>query len=103
MGKVIDIIKRLQEFGICPIVSDAWADSNDVKKEYGVDLFPIEEINEIDCLIIAVAHNEYRNLSLKKINSMFKECPNNEKVIVDVKSIIDKDMVLNNGLRLWRL
>ena len=45
-SKVVDIIKRLKEYEITPIVSDSWADIEVAKQEYGVDLVPFEELPE---------------------------------------------------------
>ena len=103
-SKVYDIINRLKEFDIDPIVSDAWADKNETKREYRVDLVDFNDINDIDCLIIAVAHNQYKDLKLSDIDKIFKKYDNNKsKVIVDVKSILDKDEVSKAGYTYWRL
>lgn len=57
--KVIDIITRLKEYGITPVVTDAYADPNEAKKEYGIELIELDKINEIDCLVVAVSHDKY--------------------------------------------
>lgn len=89
-SKVIDIIKRLKEYGIEPIIVDPVANKNDTKNEYGLDLVEINNIKNADCLVFAVAHEEFKNMSLEKIDILFGKFPNEEKIIIDVKSIFDK-------------
>lgn len=102
-SKVNDILKELHEYGIQPIVCDPVADASDAKRFYGVDLVPISEFRELDCLIIAVAHKEFKTLSNEDIEGMFKAEPNGRKVIVDVKGVREKKELLNLGYRYWRL
>ena len=103
-SKVVDIINRLKEYDIEPIVADPWADIAVAKQEYGVDLVPVNKLPKADCLIIAVGHNEFRSLSMMKIKEMFKdELPDEEKVLLDVKSLYRMDELKASGMRFWRL
>jgi len=102
-SKVADIIKRLNEYGIEPLVVDPKADKEDAKREYNVDLIELEDVNDADCLVFAVAHDEFRNLSLDKIDSLFGDFDNCEKVVIDVKSILDKSEIEKKGYSYWRL
>lgn len=102
-SKVNDILKELREYGIQPIVCDPVADAPDVKKFYGVDLVSIEELKDLDCLIIAVAHQEFKALTNEDIAQMFKDEPNDKKVIIDVKGVRSKDELKALGYRYWRL
>lgn len=102
-SKVEDIIVRLKEYGIAPIIVDPWASQRDAMHEYGVTLTPMEEIAELDCLILAVAHNEFRQMSVDQYLKLFRDMPNEEKVLVDVKGILDLDAVKQKGIRFWRL
>lgn len=102
-SKVEDIIVRLKEYGIEPIVVDPWASQPDAMHEYGVTLTPMEEIADLDCLILAVAHNEFRQMSVDQYLKLFRDMPNEEKVLVDVKGILDLDAVKQKGIRFWRL
>lgn len=103
-SKVVDIINRLKEYEIKPIVSDAWADNEVAKKEYGVDLVPFEELPKADCVIVAVGHNEFRSMSMMKLKELFKsDLPDDEKVFIDVKSLYRMDELKASGLRFWRL
>ncbi len=102
-SKVEDIIKRLNEYGIEPIVVDPQADAGDVKHEYGVDLVDLNEIRDADCLVFAVAHNEFKAFSLEEIDGLFGNYKAEEKVIIDVKSILDKNEIEKCGYSYWRL
>lgn len=102
-SKVIDIIKRLKEYEIFPIVADSWADTEVAKSEYGVDLIPFEDLPKADCLIVAVGHNEYRNMSTMQLKTLFREVPDEEKVLIDVKSLYRLDELKTSGMRFWRL
>ena len=102
-SKVADIIKRLNEYGIDPIVADPWADENDALKEYGVALTSLEEVNNADCVIIAVAHNEFKDMPLEKIKTLFRNCDDGEKVLIDVKGLHTVDELEKSGMKYWRL
>jgi len=103
-SKVIDIIKRLKEYGIEPIIYDPLADKNDAKEEYGIELVDMKDIKDVDCLVFAVAHDEFKQMSLEKIDTLFGNFDNNnEKIIIDVKSIFDKKAIEERGYSYWRL
>lgn len=102
-SKVADIIDTLRDYCIDPIVVDPWASERDAKREYDVDLTPMEEIKDADCVVFAVAHEQFKNMTVEEIDNLFVNCPNNEKVVVDVKSILDKRAIEDAGYRYWRL
>ena len=102
-SKVVDIIKRLKEYEIDPIVSDSWADAEVAKHEYGVDLVPFEGLPKADCLIVAVGHNEFRSMSTMQLKTLFRDVPDEEKVLIDVKSLYRLDELKASGMRFWRL
>ena len=103
-SKVEDIITRLKEFGIQPIVVDPWATESDAMKEYGVALTKLEDVDNADCILIAVAHNEFKELGIEKLDKLFIKTDNNsQKVLVDVKGILDRNEVMEAGYSYWRL
>ena len=103
-SKVVDIINRLQEYDIHPVVTDSWADKDVAKHEYGVELTDWKDIPKADCVIVAVGHKEYRNMSLMQLKELFKpELADEEKVLVDVKSLYRMDELKASGMRFWRL
>lgn len=102
-SKVDDIIKRLNEYGIEPIVVDPWASERDAMHEYGVSLTKIEDVKDADCVIVAVAHNEFRMLSLEDLKKLFKQVPNEQKVLIDVKGLYKVEDLKSSGMQWWRL
>ena len=99
-SKVNDIIKELNEYDIKPLVCDPIADINDTKKFYNIDLVNIDELYDLDCLIIAVAHNGFKNITNTQLTNMFKD---NTKILVDIKGIRNKQELLDLGYTYWRL
>lgn len=102
-SKVEDIISRLKNFEIEPVVIDPWASAKDAKKEYGVELKTMEEAADADCIIVAVAHDEFKDMSIDDIDKLFKAGEGSEKVLIDVKGLYNKDEVKAKGYRYWRL
>lgn len=80
-SKVSDIIKRLSQYEITPIVVDPWANEDEASKEYNVQLVKLDQVTEADCIIIAVGHNEFRNIRIEELNHMFKDVQNSKKVL----------------------
>ena len=103
-SKVDDVIKSLNEYGIEPIVVDPWASERDAMLEYGVTLTKLEDIADADCIIVAVAHNEFKALKLDDIKKLFNNSLRDEqKVLIDVKGLYDVKELKASGLSYWRL
>lgn len=103
-SKVVDIIDRLKEYEINPIVTDSWADAAVAKHEYGVDLVDFDKLPKADCVIVAVGHNEFRSMSTMQLKGLFRsELPDAEKVLIDVKSLYRRDELEASGMKWWRL
>ena len=102
-SKVIDIIESLRDYGIEPIIVDPVADVKEAKREYNIDISNIADVKDIDCLVLAVAHDEFKNLDLMHINDLYGSFHNEEKVLIDIKSILQKDEVEGKGFSYWRL
>ena len=102
-SKVNDIIKRMNEYGIDPIVVDPWASERDAAHEYGVSLTALSDVKDADCVIVAVAHNEFRKLLLEDIKKLYKLCDDGEKVLIDVKGLYKVSDLDRSGMKYWRL
>lgn len=102
-SKVVDIINRLKEYDIEPAVTDMWADADVAKRAYGVNLVDIDKLPKADCVIVAVGHNAFRAMSMMQLKALFKDCPDDEKVLIDVKSLYRMDELKASGMRFWRL
>ncbi|WP_313128006.1 nucleotide sugar dehydrogenase [Anaerocolumna sp.] len=101
--KVIDILNELKEYGLTPMIVDPEADVEEARHEYGIEFDSIDDIKNMDAIIIAVGHNQFLNLSQNDINKMYKESPNGNKVLLDIKGILDKKEYELTGYRYWRL
>ena len=102
-SKVDDIIKQLNTYGIEPIVVDPWANESDAMHEYGVRLTKLEDVSDADCVIVAVAHNEFKTMSIEEIKKLYKVGANKEKVLIDVKGLYKIEDLKSSGLKWWRL
>lgn len=103
-SKVDDIIKSLNGYGIEPLVVDPWASERDAMHEYGVILTKLEDVFDVDCIIVAVAHNEFKALKLDDIKKLFNSSlTDNQKVLIDVKGLYDVKELKASGLSYWRL
>lgn len=102
-SKVNDVVKRFREYGIEPVVSDPCASKEEAEAVYGIKLVKGREIADADCIIIAVAHDEYRKHSLDYYDGMFRTVSNDKKVLIDVKGILSLDSLEKSGIRYWRL
>jgi UDP-N-acetyl-D-galactosamine dehydrogenase len=99
--RVTDIIAELEAFGCEVLIHDAYADRDEARKYYGIDLKSLEEINNLDGLIIAVAHDAYTKLGMDSLARMFR---NPEKVIIgDIKGILDQSQAEEHNACIWRL
>lgn len=102
-SKVNDIIKHLNSYEINPIVVDPWASANEAMKEYGIELKTMEDAKDADCVIVAVAHNEFKSMSLEKIKTLYRESDDSMKVLLDVKGLYSVKELNRTGMRWWRL
>ena len=103
-SKVEDIIKQLKKYEITPVVVDPWASEADAMREYGIKLSTFKDAQDADCVIVAVAHQQFKEMNLDKINSLFKKSNDKcENVLVDVKGIYKIPDLEKSGLRWWRL
>lgn len=98
--KIIDLITELQDWGAKVKVIDPWADKERVKDEYNVDLVDLDKEFRVDALVVAVGHEEFRNLTPENLTNLFKS---NNKIIADLKSIYLKEELLNNNFKVIRL
>ncbi|WP_196607052.1 nucleotide sugar dehydrogenase [Pectinatus frisingensis] len=103
-SKVIDIIKEFDRYGISLTVVDPYAEPDEVRKVYNIRLSKFEDIKNMDCIIIAVAHKEFCSLTEEKINEMFNpQLVNENKILIDVKGIIDKKLIKKEKYCYWSL
>ncbi len=101
--RVIDIMNELGEYGIKPVVADPVADAEEGRQHYGIEFVDISTVKNMDAVIIAVGHTEFMNFEMNDIDTMFANCDNSSKVIVDVKGVLDRKTYTEAGYQYWRL
>lgn len=122
--KVVDVIKELVEYGVEVKVVDPQADKEDLWREYKINLSNIEDIKEMDAVIFAVPHDEFKDIQLENVKTMFgtkghanQEIMNevaatyefdldierNDCVLMDIKGMFDRREAEDMGFLYWRL
>jgi len=101
--RVIDIVNELKEYGINPLIVDLQADQKEAEHEYHIHFSQIEDIQDIDAIIIAVGHHEFKKITPEKISGFFKKQSKQKKVILDIKGILDKHHFESSEFVYWRL
>ena len=100
--KVIDIVKELEEYGIQPEVFDEMADAEEAKRLYGIEFVPLQKLENLDIVIIAVAHENFLRLQKSDIRKFF-DSKNSKKVLIDIKGILERKDYENDEFIYWRL
>ncbi len=98
--KVFDIVKELREYGIDPVIADPTADAAEAKHLYCVEFADMNTISGMDAVVLAVAHNEFAHFTLDDMNRFFGE---GQKVLLDIKGLLDRKEYENAGYLYWRL
>jgi UDP-N-acetyl-D-glucosamine/UDP-N-acetyl-D-galactosamine dehydrogenase len=122
--KVVDVIKELEEYGIEVKVVDPVAAKEDLWHEYRINLCSIEDITEVDAVIFAVPHEEFKSISLNDIKTIYgtaglitsnamkevaatseleKEVDKENCVLIDIKGMFDRNEAEVTGYNYWRL
>ena len=101
--RVIDIVHELQEYGITPVIADPTADIEEAKQEYGINFVPMGTINDMDAIILAVAHDEFTKLQIDDLDSMYRTTKNSNKVLIDIKGLLNRKEYEQAGYVYWRL
>ena len=99
-SKVFDVINELQNWNVNIELVDPWADSSSVKSICGISLREIDDSFKVDSIIVAVGHNEFRDLSPEALRGL---CITNNPVLADVKSIYDREALANQNFSVFRL
>lgn len=102
-SKVKDMIRELHQYGIQPQICDPWADKEEAERMYGVALTPFAEIRDADCIIVAVAHDQFKALTADELKALYKADGSGGKILIDVKGIYDIKTIKGEGFKYWRL
>ena len=99
-SKVEDLIKEFQAWGAQVVICDPWADAEEVRQEYGVELASVNAEHPVDSLVVAVGHNEFRQLTPEQLRSYTHA---SKPVIADVKSLFNREALSAQGFTVFRL
>lgn len=99
-SKVADMIKEFKEWGTNVLVVDPWANEVEVKHEYDLKLTQLSDISNVDAIVVAVGHDEFRVLSAEMLKSYVR---GSFPVFTDVKSIFNREEISAEGFTVFRL
>ncbi len=99
-SKVAEVVRELEEYGCVVSVHDPLASNEEARHEYGIQLSKWDDLPEdADAMVLAVGHKQYIDRPIKELLSGLKP----GGVVIDVKSALDRQAVVDGGHALWRL
>ncbi|MBR2321797.1 MAG: nucleotide sugar dehydrogenase, partial [Clostridia bacterium] len=98
--KIFDIVKELREYGIEPTIADPTADVAEAKHLYGVEFVDISTIKDMDAVVLAVAHDEFAHFTMADMDKFFGQ---GQKVLLDIKGLLNRTEYEKAGYLYWRL
>jgi UDP-N-acetyl-D-galactosamine dehydrogenase len=99
--RVIDVVRELEEYGVSVMVHDPEAAPGEALREYGQKLSPLDELNNLDALILAVPHTTYRSLNPAGLRDRFARPE--RALIMDAKGFFSREAMADAGIALWRI
>ena len=99
--KIIDIVHELEEYGIKPFILDPTADSEEAQMLYNIKFVDFCELEKVDAVILAVAHDEFKKITIGEMNSFY--VTEGLKVLLDLKGLLDRKEYEESGYIYWRL
>ena len=98
--KIYDLVNEFKDWRLDVLVTDCYADSDEVKKYYDLEIVSIENLNNLDALVVAVGHNKYRNMKLSELKLMSRQ---KNPILADLKGLYDKAIAEDIGFSVFRL
>ena len=98
--KVIDIVRELREYDVHPVIAAPSADKAEAKRLYDVDIANMDDIHDMDMVIVAVAHDNFKKLKIADISNLYS---GESGILFDLKGIYDLNEYLGKGYIVWRL
>lgn len=99
-SKVFDIVKELREYGIETVIADPTADAVEAKHLYGVEFTDITSIRNVDVVILAVAHDEFAKFTMADMDQFYGK---GQKILLDIKGLLNRSEYENADYNYWRL
>lgn len=100
-SKVVDLIRELESWNVKTVVMDPWADPEEVWREYGIRLGVISVEHPVDSLIVAVGHQQYRQMAPAQLMALCKR--DRQPILGDLKSLYDRHALAATGFQVFRL
>jgi UDP-N-acetyl-D-galactosamine dehydrogenase len=98
-SKIVDLIKEFEAWGVKVVVTDPYADHEEVMNEYNIKLSVMDDLLAVDALVVAVGHQEYRQMKLAAIKKMLKS---DKPVLADLKALYDRHEAAASGFTVFR-
>lgn len=98
-SKIVDLINEFKAWGVDVLVTDPYADADEVFEEYGITLSSLEQLSGVDSLVVAVGHKSYREMQLHELKNMIKS---EKPVLADLKALYDRHAGAEMGLTVFR-
>jgi UDP-N-acetyl-D-glucosamine/UDP-N-acetyl-D-galactosamine dehydrogenase len=98
-SKVIYLIENLKIYNCKIVVTDSFADQDEAKNMYDVTLTKLDQIKDLDAIVLAVGHNDYKFIK----SEHWEKILNKNAVFIDVKSTYSKDYFIDTTINHWRL
>ncbi len=86
-SRVIDIVRELRDYNVCVDVFDPWADGEEARRQYGLTPIAEPRRGHYDAVVLAVAHEKFREMGAKAIRAVCKT----EHVLYDLKYLLRPD------------
>lgn len=99
-SKVADLVREFESWGVRVVVDDPWANPDEVRHEYGITLSRIDRTQQVDALVVAVGHNQYRKADVRELKTL---CRGDMPVLGDLKSLYDRHLAAAAGFTVFRL
>lgn len=97
------IAARLREYGVEVQVTDPVVNPEEVAHNFGIKLVAIEDVREADCIVFAVAHQDFRTLTLDRLRAMYRHTPNDQQVLIDIPSMFSKELLEQSDFLYWSM
>ncbi len=98
--RVIDIVNELKEYDITPVIADPAADADEAMREYGLAFVDMDAVQDMDAVILAVAHQQFKSITMDTMDGLFGE---GQKVLLDIKGLLSREDYVRAGYTYWRL
>lgn len=99
--KVVDLIHELRDYGATVIINDPMAYPDEARKVYGIELVPLTQFTDLDAIVLAVGHEDYKTLTPDDLLRFFANPA--DALVLDAKAFFDPKTLQAAGINFWRL